>query len=164
MTRLARITDDLLVLARGDEDKLVTQPETTDIRVLLPAAPNGPAAGPPRRAWFAGSRLRLAWWPALIPSVSVRQWTTWSGTICRSPRAGLRSVLSGERSGTWLVLEVRDRGPAAPRLTSCPTRSSASGPSEWDRARGEGGGEVPAWPSCGPSCWLDGGRVAAAYR
>jgi two-component system, OmpR family, sensor kinase len=33
--RLARITDDLLVLARGDEDKLVVEPELTDIHVLL---------------------------------------------------------------------------------------------------------------------------------
>ena len=35
VTRLARITDDLLVLARSDEDKLAIQLEPTDIGVLL---------------------------------------------------------------------------------------------------------------------------------
>jgi len=50
VTRLARITDDLLVLARGDEDKLVIEPELTDIHVLLArsaAVGSSPASAAP---------------------------------------------------------------------------------------------------------------------
>ena len=112
--RLARITDDLLVLARGDEDNLDLHPEPTDVRELL-ARSAGQAAG---RATEAGVTCRADAPQALMATVDpgrIRQAVDnlVDNALRFAPR-GSEILLSAGLTGPVLVIEVRDRGPGFP--------------------------------------------------
>jgi signal transduction histidine kinase len=112
--RLARLTGDLLLLARSDEDRLSLRPERADIGALLT-----------RSAELAGSRLAAA---GVTTRVEVR-----AGTYARvdadrirqavdnlvdnalrfAPR-GTAIVLAARATGAGLEIEVSDDGPGFP--------------------------------------------------
>jgi signal transduction histidine kinase len=112
--RLTRITDDLLLLARGDEDKLSVHPERTDITALLAASAERARA----RAGTAGVICRLSAAPGLTAVVDagrIRQAVDnlVDNALRFAPR-GTQVVLCAEIAGPSLVIEVRDCGPGFP--------------------------------------------------
>jgi two-component system, OmpR family, sensor kinase len=109
--RLTRITDDLLLLARGDEDKLSLQVERTDIAALLAAS----AERARSRATAAGVTCQVsvpAGLTAVVDAGRIRQAVDnlVDNALRFAPR-GTPVVISAEIAGTALVIEVRDRGP-----------------------------------------------------
>jgi heavy metal sensor kinase len=113
-SRLTRITDDLLLLARGDEDKLSLQLERTDISALL--ARSAERAG--ARAEAAGVACRVSaagGLTAVVDSGRIRQAVDnlVDNALRFAPR-GTEVVLSAEIAGPSLVIEVRDAGPGFP--------------------------------------------------
>jgi two-component system, OmpR family, sensor kinase len=109
--RLTRITDDLLLLARGDEDKLSLQVERTDIAALLAAS----AERARSRAAAAGVTCQvstMAGLTAVVDPGRIRQAVDnlVDNALRFAPR-GTPVVISAEIAGTALVIEVRDRGP-----------------------------------------------------
>jgi two-component system OmpR family sensor kinase len=112
--RLTRITDDLLLLAKGDEDKLSLQLERTDITALLARSAERAHA----RAHTAGVTCRVDAAPGLTAVVDagrIRQAVDnlLDNALRFAPR-GTTVVISGEITGTSLVIEVRDAGPGFP--------------------------------------------------
>jgi two-component system, OmpR family, sensor kinase len=112
--RLTRITDDLLLLAKGDEDKLSLQPERTDIASLLAASAERAHA----RAEAAGVTCRLSAAPGLTAVVDagrIRQAVDnlVDNALRFAPR-GSQVVICAEIAGPSLVIEVRDHGPGFP--------------------------------------------------
>jgi two-component system OmpR family sensor kinase len=114
VTRLTRITEDLLLLARGDESKLVIHPEPADIADLL--AQSAGRAGTPARA--AGVACRVDAPAGLLATVDpgrIRQAIdNLVGNALRFAPRGSEIVLSAARAGPALVIEVRDGGPGFP--------------------------------------------------
>jgi signal transduction histidine kinase len=162
VTRLARITDDLLVLARGDEDKLVIEPELTDIHVLLARSAERASS----RAAAAGLVCRVEAPAGLVARADpVRIGQAVDNLVSNALRFAPRGtdiVLSGERSGCWLVLEVRDRGPGFPP-DFLPHAFERFRRPERDRARGEGGAGL-GLAIVRAIVLAHGGRVAARNR
>lgn len=114
VTRLARITDDLLLLARGDESKLAVRPEPADIAAVL--AQSADRAG--ARAAAAGVTCRVDAPAGLVATVDpgrIRQAVDnlVDNALRFAPR-GTDIVLSAGRAGALLVIEVRDSGPGFP--------------------------------------------------
>jgi two-component system, OmpR family, sensor kinase len=112
--RLTRITDDLLLLAKGDEDKLSLRPERTDIAALLAASAERACA----RAQAAGVICRLSAAPGLTAVVDagrIRQAVDnlVDNALRFAPR-GTQVVISAEIAGPSLVIEVHDSGPGFP--------------------------------------------------
>lgn len=112
--RLTRITDDLLLLARGDEATLRVSPARTDVALLL--ARSAERAG--ARAAAAGVTCRVdvpAGLMAVVDSGRIRQAVDnlIDNALRFAPR-GTEVDLSAERAGQELVIEVRDRGPGFP--------------------------------------------------
>jgi two-component system OmpR family sensor kinase len=113
-SRLTRITDDLLLLARGDEDNLSLQLERTDIASLL--ARSAERAG--ARAAAAGITWQVSAAPGLTAVVDagrIRQAVDnlVDNALRFAPR-GTEVVISAEIAGPTLVIEVRDAGPGFP--------------------------------------------------
>ena len=138
VTRLARITDDLLLLARGDEGKLVIHPEPTDIGTLL--AQSAERAG--TRAATAGAGCRVDAPPGLVAAVDpgrIRQAVDnlVDNALRFAPR-GTDIVLSAAQAGRSLLIEVRDSGPGFPP-DFLPHAFERFRRPDQDRARGEGG-------------------------
>src|SRR5690242_14686147 len=109
--RLTRITDDLLLLARGDEDKLSLRPERTDIAALLARSAERARA----RAQAAGITCRVDAAPGLTAVVDagrIRQAVDnlIDNALRFAPR-GTEVLISGETAGPALVIEIRDCGP-----------------------------------------------------
>ena len=94
VTRLARITDDLLLLARGDENKLVIQPEQADIGALLARSARG------RRAATAGVACRVAAPAGLVAAVN-------PGRIRQAVNNLVDNALRFAPRGTGIVLSAR---------------------------------------------------------
>lgn len=114
VSRLARITDDLLLLARGDEGKLAIHPEPADIAAVL--AQSAERAG--ARAAAAGASCRVdapSGLTAIVDPGRIRQAidNLVDNALRFAPR-GTDIVLSASRAGAWLVIEVRDGGPGFP--------------------------------------------------
>jgi two-component system OmpR family sensor kinase len=112
--RLTRITDDLLLLARGDEDRLSLQLERTDIGSLLVRS----AEQARTRAEAAGVSCRVsvpAGLEAIVDGGRIRQAVDnlVDNALRFAPR-GSQIVISAEATGTSLVIEVRDSGPGFP--------------------------------------------------
>jgi two-component system, OmpR family, sensor kinase len=111
--RLARLTDDLLLLARSDEDRLSLQLKQTDVRSLLT-----------RSARLAGSRAAdgvtcridvpagLA--AVLDPDRIGQAVDNLVGNALRLAPPGSVVELAAWADGTGLGIEVRDRGPGFP--------------------------------------------------
>jgi signal transduction histidine kinase len=112
--RLTRITDDLLLLARGDEDKLSLRPERTDIAALLAASAE--RAG--TRARAAGVSFRVdaaAGLAAVADAGRIRQAVdNLADNALRFAPPGTEVVLSAEITGGSLGIEIRDSGPGFP--------------------------------------------------
>jgi two-component system, OmpR family, sensor kinase len=113
-SRLTRITDDLLLLARGDEDRLSLQLERTGIAALLAASAERARA----RAAAAGVSCQASVAPGLTAVVDagrIRQAVDnlVDNALRFAPR-GTPVVISAEIAGPALVIEVRDRGPGFP--------------------------------------------------
>ena len=112
--RLARLTDDLLLLARSDEDRLSLRPEPTDLAQLLT-----------RSAELAGSRLAAS---GLTCRVDVQDGTyaeidtdrirqavdNLVDNALRFAPGGSVVVLAARANGSDLDIEVRDEGPGFP--------------------------------------------------
>jgi len=136
--RLTRITDDLLLLARGDEDKLSLQVERADIAALLAAS----AERARSRAAAAGVTCQVsapAGLMAVVDAGRIRQAVDnlVDNALRFAPR-GTPVVISAGIAGTTLAIEVRDRGPGFPRdfLPHAFERFRRPGQ---DRARSAGG-------------------------
>jgi signal transduction histidine kinase len=136
--RLTRITDDLLLLARGDEDKLSLRPERTDVAALLARSAERASA----RAQAAGVTCRVdaaAGLTAVVDAGRIRQAVDnlVDNALRFAPR-GTEVLISGEIVGASLVIEIRDCGPGFPPefLPHAFERFRRPGP---DRARSSGG-------------------------
>ncbi len=138
VTRLERITEDLLLLARGDEDKLVTYPAPTDIGALLTQSA-GRAGG---RAGAAGVACRVNAPAGLVASVNPGQLRRAVDNLVnnglRFAPPGTDITLSAGQAGSMLVIEVRDRGPGFPP-DFLPHAFERFRRPDRDRARSEGG-------------------------
>ena len=112
--RLTRITDDLLLLARGDEATLSISPARTDVALLLAQSDEHAAA----RADAAGATCRVsvpAGLIAVVDSGRIRQAVDnlIDNALRFAPR-GTEVDLCAAMAGQKLVIEVRDRGPGFP--------------------------------------------------
>jgi signal transduction histidine kinase len=112
--RLARITSDLLLLARSDEDRLSLQLELAELRPLLA---RGAELARPRLA-EAGLTCRVDV-PADLRARIDPDWISQAvdnllGNALRFAPRGSVIVLAARTSGADLDLEVRDDGPGFP--------------------------------------------------
>jgi signal transduction histidine kinase len=113
-SRLTRITDDLLLLARGDEDKLSLQLKSTDVTSLLARSAEHATA----RATAAGVTCRVdanAALTAIVDAGRIRQAVdNLADNALQFAPPGSQVVISAEIAGNSLVIEVRDSGPGFP--------------------------------------------------
>ena len=113
-SRLTRITDDLLLLAKGDEDKLSLRLESTDVTSLLARSAEHATA----RAKAAGVTCRvdaIAGLTAIVDAGRIRQAVdNLVDNAIRLAPPGSQVVISAEIAGSSLVIEVRDSGPGFP--------------------------------------------------
>ena len=112
--RLARITSDLLLLARSDEDRLSLRLEQAELRPLL--ARSAELAGP--RLAQAGLSCRVDA-PAGLRARIDPDWISQAvgnllGNALRFAPRGSVIVLAARASGADLDIEVRDDGPGFP--------------------------------------------------
>ncbi len=162
VTRLARITDDLLLLARGDEGKLAVRLEPTDIGALL--ARSAQRAGP--RAGQAGVTCRVDAPAGLVVTADpgrIRQAVDnlVDNALRFAPR-GTDVELSAGRAGPALVIEVRDRGPGFP-ADFLPHAFERFRQPDHDRARSEGGAGL-GLAIVRAIALAHGGQVTAGHR
>jgi len=112
--RLARITDDLLLLARSDEDQLTVRPESTDMGQLLGRS----AAQAAGRAAAAGVTLRLSCPPGLRAMVDpdrIRQAIdNLIDNALRFAPAGSQIDVCAVPDDVGLIITVADAGPGFP--------------------------------------------------
>ena len=112
--RLARITSDLLLLARSDDDRLSLRLERAELRSLL--ARSAELAGP--RLAEAGLTCRVDA-PANLRARIDPDWISQAvgnllGNALRFAPRGSVVVLAAQASGADLDIEVRDDGPGFP--------------------------------------------------
>jgi two-component system, OmpR family, sensor kinase len=112
--RLSRITDDLLLLARSDEDQLIARKEPTELAALLWRSAQQAA----HRCAQAGITCRVSVPPGLIALVDpdrVRQAVdNLVDNSLRFAPAGTQIEISAEASGTDVTISVADAGPGFP--------------------------------------------------
>ena len=112
--RLARITEQLLFLARSDEDRIQPRRERTDIGLLLArsaehAAARGAAAGVPVTVDAPAGLV------AEVDPDRIREAVdNLVDNALRFAPAGTPVVLAARADGPGLVIEVRDHGPGFP--------------------------------------------------
>ena len=113
-SRLTRITDDLLLLAKGDEEKLSLRLEDTDVTSLLARSAEHAAA----RATAAGVTCRVdaaAGLTAIVDAGRIRQAVdNLVDNALQFAPPGSQVVISAEIAGGSLVIDVRDSGPGFP--------------------------------------------------
>jgi heavy metal sensor kinase len=110
--RLARLANDLLVLARMDEDRLPLHRERLDVRELLDSVASRFAGG----AADAGRPLRVAAEPGLaVVADRVRVEQAVASLVDNALRHGEGGVaVAGRRVGGAVELAVEDEGPGVP--------------------------------------------------
>ncbi len=113
-SRLTRITDDLLLLARGDENKLSLQVERTDVTSLLARSAEWAGA----RAEAAGVTCRVeaaAGLTAIVDAGRIRQAVdNLVDNALRFAPPGTEVVIHADIAGGSLVIEISDSGPGFP--------------------------------------------------
>ena len=113
--RLTRLTDDLLLLARSDEDRLSLRLEPTDIRQLLASSAELAAS----RLAAAGVTCRVDAQPGTYADLDadrIRQAVdNLVDNALRFAPGGSVIVLAARADGADLDIEVRDDGPGFPR-------------------------------------------------
>ena len=169
--RLTRITDDLLLLASSDEERLALRLEPTDVRALLTRAAEVARA----RAEVAGVTCQVDAPPELEARVDpgrVRQAVdNLIDNALRFAPAGTQIVIRARIAGPELMIEIRDAGPGFPaeflphaferfRLPDT-GRARSDGerrPRPGDRSRHSAGSrrpgirrQQPGWRSSGPA-------------
>ena len=136
--RLTRLTDDLLLLARSDEDRLSLRRERTDIRRLL-AASAGLAAS---RLAEAGVTCRVDAQPGTYADIDmgrIRQAVdNLVDNAMRFAPGGSVIVLAARADGGDLDIEVRDDGPGFP-ASFLPHAFERFRRPDSGRSRGDGG-------------------------
>ena len=136
--RLARLTDDLLLLARSDEDRFGLRPERTDIGALLGSS-----------AELAGSRLAAGGVTARVdvapgtyadvdPDRIRRAVDNLVGNALRFAPRGSVIVLAARTAGGDLEIEVSDDGPGFP-AGFLPHAFERFARPDSGRSRGDGG-------------------------
>ncbi len=136
--RLARITDQLLFLARSDEDRIPPRLERTDIRSLLTRSAEH-AAGRAREAGVTCQVEAPAGLTAEIDADRIREAVdNLVGNALRFAPAGSPIVISARPAGPDLVIEVGDRGPGFP-AEYLPHAFERFARPDSGRARSEGG-------------------------
>jgi signal transduction histidine kinase len=112
--RLARLTEQLLVLARSDEDKLPLRVDRTGVRKLLGRSAEQ-AAG---RAAAAGVSIEVQAPPGLAADIDPDRTREAVDNLVdnalRFAPAGTRITLAARAAGGDLVLDVSDHGPGFP--------------------------------------------------
>ncbi|MGO8955850.1 MAG: sensor histidine kinase [Streptosporangiaceae bacterium] len=112
--RLSRITDDLLLLARSDEDQLTTRTEPTDLAALLSRSAQQAA----QRCAKAGVTCSLKAPPELIAQVDpgrIRQAVdNLVDNSLRFAPTGTQVDISAEANGNDVEITVTDAGPGFP--------------------------------------------------
>jgi len=112
--RLARITEQLLFLARSDEDRIQPRRERTDIGLLLTRSAEHAAA----RATVEGVTLTVDAPAGLVAEVDpdrIREAVdNLVDNALRFAPTGTPVVIAARADGPGLVIEVRDRGPGFP--------------------------------------------------
>ena len=112
--RLTRLTDDLLLLARNDEDQLSLRLERTDIRRLLESSSEHAAS----RLTEAGVTCRIDARPGMHADVDadrIRQAVdNLVDNALRFASGGSAIALAARADGSDLDIEVRDDGPGFP--------------------------------------------------
>ncbi len=136
--RLARLTDDLLLLARSDEDRLSLRLERADIGTLL--ARSAERAGSRLAAAGVTSRVEAA--PgtyARVDADRIRQAADnlVSNALRFAPRGSV-IVLAARVTGTSLDIEVSDEGPGFP-AGFLPHAFERFARPDGGRSRGDGG-------------------------
>jgi two-component system, OmpR family, sensor kinase len=139
VTRLARITEQLLFLARADEDKIPAQLAQTNIAELLTQSAEH-AAG---RARAAGVSCRVNAPAVLVAAVDpdrIREAVdNLVDNALRFAPAGTPIVLSASTNGQDLLIEVRDSGPGFPAGFLPHAFQRFARPADSGQARSEGG-------------------------
>jgi signal transduction histidine kinase len=136
--RLARLTDDLLLLARSDEDRLSLRLERADIGALLARSAERAAS----RLAAAGVTIRIEAAPgtyARVDADRIRQAADnlVSNALRFAPRGSV-IVLAARVTGTSLDIEVSDEGPGFP-AGFLPHAFERFARPDGGRARGDGG-------------------------
>ena len=112
--RLARITNDLLLLARSDEDRLSLRPQETDLGPLLMRSAD--RAGP--RLAEAALQCRVDVWPGVRATVDPDRISqavdNLIGNALRFAPQGSVIVVTARTAGSDLEIEVSDTGPGFP--------------------------------------------------
>ena len=113
-SRLTRITDDLLLLAKGDENKLSLQLERTDVTSLL--ARSAERAGARAKAAEVTCRVEAATGLiAIVDAGRIRQAVdNLVDNALRFAPPGTEVVICAEITAGSLVIEVSDSGPGFP--------------------------------------------------
>jgi two-component system, OmpR family, sensor kinase len=149
--RLTRLTGDLLLLARNDEDQLSLRLERTDVRLLLESSAGHAAS----RLAAADVTCRVDAEPGLSASLDsdrIRQAIdNLLDNGLRFAPGGSVIVLAARADGTDLAIEVRDDGPGFPAdfLPHAFERFRRPGSG---RSRGDGGAGLLCrrWPAPSP--------------
>ncbi len=114
VARLARLTDQLLFLARSDEDKIALRPERVSLRTVLAGSAEQAAA----RAGEAGVSCQVEAPAGLMVKVDpdrIREAIdNLADNALRFAPAGTAIVISAQVTGPDLAIEVSDRGPGFP--------------------------------------------------
>ena len=136
--RLARITEQLLFLARSDEDRIQPHLERTDIASLLTRSAEHAAA----RALAAGVPITVDAPAGLVAEVDpdrIREAVdNLVDNALRFAPAGTPVVIAARADSPGLVIEVRDRGPGFP-AEFLPHASERFARPDSGRARSDGG-------------------------
>ena len=139
VTRLARITEQLLFLARADEDKIPPQLAQTNIAELLTQSAEHAAS----RARAAGVSCQVNAPAGLVAAVDPDRMREAVDNLVdnalRFAPAGTPIVLSASTNGRDLLIEVRDSGPGFPAGFLPNAFQRFARPADIGRARSEGG-------------------------
>jgi two-component system, OmpR family, sensor kinase len=160
--RLARITDDLLMLARGDADRLGLRLRETDLRELL--SRSAQLAGPRLAAAHVTCQVDVpAGASARLDPDRIRQAVdNLLANAVRFAPAGSAIVLAARQHGPGVRIEVRDDGPGFPEAF-LPHAFERFRRPDTGRSRDDGGAGL-GLAIAAAICAAHGGRAMAANK